>query len=204
MNNLNTFSNDATRQIVETVRTVQAMPSNPRQGNKGTQRIYKARLTATINDPAPPNDPIIYQFEAEQVYFDGSAWTAVPNGVTWDSDVILYVFDSGVVGDIVTAEPLSNGANSTIWTALKPAGGGGSSLTWIKTDADETDGTGTGTVYAYRGSVTPLQEGDPLANIVVTWNAPDVASKGTIKAGNWFCCTENAGVYYPINIPVVL
>ena len=125
MNNINTFSNDATRQIAETVRTVQAMPSNPRQGNKGTQRIYKARLTATINDPAPPNDPIIYQFEAEQVYFDGSAWTAVPNGVTWDSDVVLYVFDSGVVGDIVTAEPLSNGANSTIWTALKPAGGGG-------------------------------------------------------------------------------
>jgi hypothetical protein len=132
MNNINTFSNDATRQIAETVRTVQATPSNPRQGNKGTQRIYKARLTATINDPAPPNDPIIYQFEAEQVYFDGSAWTAVPNGVTWDSDVILYVFDSGVVGDIVTAEPLSNGANSTIWTALKPAGGGGDTKVWAK------------------------------------------------------------------------
>ena len=138
MNNINTFSNDATRQIVETVRTVQAMPSNPRQGNKGTQRIYKARLTATINDPAPPNDPLIYQFEAEQVYFDGSAWTAVPNGVTWDSDVVLYVFDSGVVGDIVTAEPLSNGANSTIWTALKPAGGGGDTKVRLKVKATAT------------------------------------------------------------------
>ena len=140
MNNLNTFSNDATRQIVETVRTVQAMPSNPRQGNKGTQRIYKARLTATINDPLPPNDPIIYQFEAEQVYFDGSAWTAVPNGITWDADVILYVFDSGVVGDIVTAEPLSNGANSTIWTALKPAGGGTKVRLKVKATATSASG----------------------------------------------------------------
>ena len=131
MQQINTFSNHATRQIQETVRRVQGMPITGKKGAQSFQRSYKARLTATIDDPNPPNDPLEYQFEAEQVYFDGSAWQTVTNGLTWDANKILYVYDSGEVGDIVTAEPIGDNAKSTLWMALKPAGGGAGAI-WAK------------------------------------------------------------------------
>jgi hypothetical protein len=203
MNNVNTFDNNAVRQISETVRTVQGKQKGviPSKGN--LQRSMKARITATIDDPGDPGTPLEFEFEAEQVSWSGSSWVAIPNGFEWDDTKPLYVDSGGVVGDVLTADPVSNGANSTIWLALKSAGGG-SALTWIKTDASSTSGSGTGTVYAYRGSLTPLQAGDPLEDIVVNWSAPDVTSKGTISAGSWFCCDLVGATYYPINIPVVL
>ena len=125
MEQINTFNNKSVRKIAETVRHVEGLPRQQGRGNQGRQKTYKARLTATINDPAPPNDPIPYQFEAEQVYWDGSAWQAVTDGLEWDSDKVLYVYDSGEVGDIVNAELTSDGSTGSYWLALKPAGGGG-------------------------------------------------------------------------------
>ena len=197
MNDINTFDDRSVRKIASTVAYVE----NITQGQAAGQRQFgdndfKVILGAETVTPG--------EWNASEVVWDGSAFVIPADAEIWDTTTPLIVTGvAGTVGDILTAEGLTNTSGDTVWLAIKPAGGG-DTLTWIKTDADETDGTGTGTVYAYRGSVTPLQSGDPLANIVVTWNALDVASKGTIKAGNWFCCTENAGIYYPINIPVVL
>jgi hypothetical protein len=198
MGELNTFDDRSVKKIADTVAYVEDITQKQAAGQRQFgDNDFKVKLTSETVTPG--------EWNASEVVWDGSAFVIPTDAETWDTTTPLIVTGvAGAVDDILTAESLADTSNETVWLAIKPAGGGGSSLTWIKTDADETDGTGTGTVYAYRGSVTPLQEGDPLANIVVTWNAPDVASKGTIKAGNWFCCTENAGVYYPINIPVVL
>ena len=132
MEQLNTFSNNATRQIIETVRTVQGMPKNSLPSKSNPRRSLKARITATIDDPGNPGTPLEFEFEAEQVSWDGSAWQAITNGKEWDSTKPLYVDSGGVVGDVLTADPVSNGANSTVWLAIKPAGGGGDTKVWAK------------------------------------------------------------------------
>ena len=144
MNNVNTFDNNAVRQIVETVRTVQGNPKGvlPSKGN--LQRSMKSRITATIDDPGDPGTPLEFEFEAEQVSWSGSAWVAIPNGFEWDDTKPLYVDSGGIVGDVLTADPVSNGANSTIWLALKSAGGGGDTKVRLKVKATVTVGTTTG------------------------------------------------------------
>ena len=198
MNDINTFDDRSVKKIASTVAYVENITQSQAAGQRQFgDNDFKVVLGAETVTPG--------EWNASEVVWDGSAFVIPADAEIWDTTTPLIVTGvAGTVGDILTAEGLTNTSGDTVWLAIKPAGDGGSPLTWIKTDADETDGTGTGTVYAYRGSVTPLQSGDPLANIVVTWNALDVANKGTIKAGNWFCCTENAGIYYPINIPVVL
>lgn len=192
---INTFDDRSVKKIADTVSYVE----NITQGLPASQRQYgdndfKVELTSLISGN---------EWNATEVIWDGSAFSAPTNAETWDSTTPLIVHGAdGVAGDILTAEGLPDSNNETAWIAIKPEGGG-DTLTWIKTDAD-ANGTGTGTVYAYRGSTTPLQSGDPLQNIVVNWSAPDIVNKGTVGAGTWFCCTEFGGVYYPINIPVVL
>jgi hypothetical protein len=142
MEQLNTFSNNATRQIIETVRTVQGMPKNSLPSKSNPRRSLKARITATIDDPGNPGTPLEFEFEAEQVSWDGSAWQAITNGKEWDSTKPLYVDSGGVVGDVLTADPVSNGANSTVWLAIKPAGGGGDTKVRLKVKATATSANG--------------------------------------------------------------
>ena len=202
-----TLSASDREKLQKVIKDVNALTLSKKQGrsfNQFNREYTYVKLTENVLDGGSPT---LFWYASEVSFDTAGAPVVKASGKVWDitTNPLLVEGDIGAVNDVVRVEPSALSDGSLIWHAIKPAsGGGGSPLTWIKTDADETDGTGTGTVYAYRGSVTPLQEGDPLANIVVTWNAPDVASKGTIKAGNWFCCTENAGVYYPINIPVVL
>ena len=202
-----TLSASDREKLQKVIKDVNALTLSKKQGrsfNQFNREYTYVKLTSNVLDGGSPT---LFWY-ASEVSFDTAGLPVVKaSGKVWDvtTNPLLIEGEVGAVNDVVRVEPSALSDGSLIWLAIKPAsGGGGSPLTWIKTDADETDGTGTGTVYAYRGSVTPLQAGDPLANIVVTWNALDVANKGTIKAGNWFCCTENAGIYYPINIPVVL
>jgi hypothetical protein len=159
MNNVNTFDNNAVRQIVETVRTVQgqAKAQNPSRGN--VARSLKARITATIDDPGDPGTPLEFEFEAEQVSWDGLEWQAITNGKQWDDTKPLTVVSGGAVGDVLTADPVSNGANSTIWLALKSAGGGGAPTRLIVT-ADIIANNGVAfacTLADGGGAVTAIQ-----------------------------------------------
>jgi len=200
---LSASDRDKLQKVIKDVNALTISKKQGRSFNQFNREYTYVNLSENVLDGG---NPTLFWYGDEYGFdVDGNP-DPKSNGKTWDASTnpLLVVGAEGAVDDILRVEPSALSDGSLIWLAIKPEGGGGSPLTWIKTDADETDGTGTGTVYAYRGSTTPLQAGDPLADIVVNWEAPDVAGKGTIKAGNWFCCTENAGIYYPINIPVVL
>ena len=189
----------------QTIAKVNALTLSKKQGEQKNQKTKDHTYVELSENVLDAGNPTKFWYGVEVGFNEDGDPVAKPQGRIWDiNSKSLVILGAPAVDDVVRIEPTSLDNEEPVWIGNKTAGGGGDSLTWIKTDADETDAIGTGTVYPFRGSLDPIQEGDPLVDKVVAWQAPDVDGKGTIKAGNWFCCTEHAGIYYPINIPVVL
>jgi len=132
MNDINTFDDRSVKKIASTVAYVE----NITQGQAAGQRQFgdndfKVILGAETVTPG--------EWNASEVVWDGSAFVIPADAEIWDTTTPLIVTGvAGAVGDILTAEGLTNTSGDTVWLAIKPAGGGGDTKVRLKVKATAT------------------------------------------------------------------
>ena len=132
MNDINTFDDRSVKKIANTVAYVENITQSQAAGQRQFgDNDFKVVLGAETVTPG--------EWNASEVVWDGSAFVVPADAEIWDTTTPLIVTGvAGAVGDILTAEGLTNTSGDTVWLAIKPAGGGGDTKVRLRVKATAT------------------------------------------------------------------
>ena len=188
------FDRAGAKRIVDATKLVEnkLAPSPQRNETQRSSDEYFVKLGTNISTN---------KWNAEQVEWDGTDLDEFTEGESWDSDTPLYVVGAvaGEENDVLRAELISSGDDdlSSVWIALKTAGGGGTSAIRIKIISTATHSSGVSfTANLVDEDGTVIQEGDPLADAVRTVVQKKFTTAKFYEDEQLYADTsDNAGVY---------